>query len=347
MSKKTFVAFTAGDFGDVIHCMAVLKAVAEKTGPVKMVYANRGECKGIEERIDVIKPLIEAQPYIAEVEKWEGCPVHWQSNGFRFSTYSRTKSLAQAHLDHYLTIQGLPSIKPDFRQPWIIDPDQLGPQYDTIIINRSSRYPNYLFPWREIVNKFGARIKFIGLQSEHDAFCAEFGNVGYFPTPTLLDAADTIAGSSLFIGNQSSCFALAEGMKHPRILEVCPTKPDVIVAAEQPNCQYSCDGALTIDGTIFPSQALKTTDIPRYEIPPRGWRYPHPDEPENRNIHIKGVSFPQVKHLIAQTYGVDLDTAEKMLCDFAYHDNPGFWASDSADAVTLTFREALANSVQP
>ncbi len=43
------------------------------------------------------------------------------------------------------------------------------------------------------------------------------------PTANLLEVARVIAGSRLFVGNQSCPAAIAEGLKHPMILEVFPT----------------------------------------------------------------------------------------------------------------------------
>jgi ADP-heptose:LPS heptosyltransferase len=39
------------------------------------------------------------------------------------------------------------------------------------------------------------------------------------PTPTLLDVARVIAGCKLFVGNQSSPRAIAEGLKIPVVVE--------------------------------------------------------------------------------------------------------------------------------
>jgi hypothetical protein len=53
-------------------------------------------------------------------------------------------------------------------------------------------------------------------------------NVPYHGTCPYRELAQLIAGSKLFIGNQSFPFALAEAMKCPRVLEVCPICPNCI-----------------------------------------------------------------------------------------------------------------------
>jgi hypothetical protein len=37
-----------------------------------------------------------------------------------------------------------------------------------------------------------------------------------------------IKGCELFVGNQSMAYAIAEIMKHPRVVEICPTAHNVI-----------------------------------------------------------------------------------------------------------------------
>ena len=81
-----------------------------------------------------------------------------------------------------------------------------------IVINRSSRYHNLLFPWRELVANRGHQMIFVGADREHEDFVRQFGFVPRFETATLLDVARLIAGSRMFIGNQSCPMAIALGL---------------------------------------------------------------------------------------------------------------------------------------
>ena len=58
----------------------------------------------------------------------------------------------------------------------------------------------------------------------------------YTPTKNFLEVAQLIAGSKLFIGNQSAPYAVAEGLKHNSILEVTLPSPDCIY--ERDNGRY-------------------------------------------------------------------------------------------------------------
>jgi ADP-heptose:LPS heptosyltransferase len=50
--------------------------------------------------------------------------------------------------------------------------------------------------------------------------------------------ARVIRSARFFIGNQSFPFALAEALKVPRILEVCPQTPDVIPTGDHIGAAY-------------------------------------------------------------------------------------------------------------
>jgi hypothetical protein len=99
-----------------------------------------------------------------------------------------------------------------------------------VVIHRSPRYHNPLFPWKEVLEKYAGSVLMIGTHEEHEDLVSETGrkDVLHYETIDLLHAAAVIAGSSLFIGNQSCCFAIAEGLKHNAIQETWVEGPDCI-----------------------------------------------------------------------------------------------------------------------
>jgi hypothetical protein len=162
-------------------------------------------------------------------------------------------------------------LEPDLSSPWLLT----GPPVDAIdiVVARTSRYGNGFFPWRQLVGEFGKHMHFVGLEHEYVDFCREFGYVARLPTADLYDVAKGIAGSALFIGNQSSPYAICEGLKHSSLLEVSPFSPDCIY--RRPNARFCCDGSLELEF------AGKTLSTPAYnvkaratlnETPPGGWR---------------------------------------------------------------------------
>ena len=95
-----------------------------------------------------------------------------------------------------------------------------------IVINRAPRWQGFHFPWREILEAFGGEMVFIGLPEEHGAFEKEFGRVRYHRTDDLLEAARIISGAEIFMGSQSACLAIANGLRKRSVVEVCPYGPD-------------------------------------------------------------------------------------------------------------------------
>lgn len=81
------------------------------------------------------------------------------------------------------------------------------------VINRTNRWlPPQLSPaWAE--SDWSKDAVFIGLDNEYRDFVRTTGyDIQHYPTYTMLDMAEVIAGSDLFVGNQSSALALAIGL---------------------------------------------------------------------------------------------------------------------------------------
>lgn len=108
-------------------------------------------------------------------------------------------------------------IKKTLRQtPWISVPSSKQHQEKTIVINRTSRWlPAGLSnKWQEWKDQgYESRSVFIGLEHEYREFQNITGwAIPYQPTTTALEIAQYIAGSDLFIGNQSFALSLSIGM---------------------------------------------------------------------------------------------------------------------------------------
>ena len=72
-----------------------------------------------------------------------------------------------------------------------------------------------LLSWRRIMERYKNKAMFIGLPEEHDAFQREFGTIEYRRTENILEVAELIAGSQMFVGNQSCPAWIAIGLAHP------------------------------------------------------------------------------------------------------------------------------------
>lgn len=99
---------------------------------------------------------------------------------------------------------------------WLSVPKPRKVEGRSIVINRTARWtPRLLSPqwdqWRS--QGFEQQAIFVGLAEEYESFCRSTGwQIPHQKTETMLDVAEYIAGSKLFIGNQSMALSLAIGL---------------------------------------------------------------------------------------------------------------------------------------
>lgn len=326
-----------GDLGDILHSLPILKAI----GNVNLyVRDNNTICKKIVHRMPLLEPLLREQCYIKEFTEHTDQPIHWSAGEFR-KYHKLTSSLLQAHMLHYQGQKHLPKLNVYPASPSIDiftpDPTAKG----RIVINRTDRYPNRLFRWKDIVRHYGAALMFVGHPDEHQAFCEQFGTVDYRPTENLLEVAQLIAASELFIGNQSACFAVAEGMKHRRLLEVYPQQPDVIVDPPGGSALYSVDGSLDIPAmgrlpalkcgsTITNINYLKNPN----QQPKTGWKLD--------NYH--DVSYSCLKRQVMANLRMTDKEAHKAIFDALAEREPSYFDRGSQPIEVRPFEQAIANA---
>lgn len=214
-TERTFVH--GGDVGDLIYALPTMKALG---GGNLLLVPHAVREPFTETKAQKLAPLLSIQPYLKSVEF--ASSIHGEVcnfNHFR-QRYVKGKSLAQIQSEMFgkncTTLE----------QPWLQVDRPVRSEKHCVIMHRSSRYHNADFPWKAVVEKYGQHALFVGLRKEWEVFCKEFGQIEYHPTADFLELARLIAGSKLFIGNQSAPYSIAEGLKHPAILESCPSCQD-------------------------------------------------------------------------------------------------------------------------
>lgn len=203
-----------------------------------------------------LKPLLLSQSYIAQVLSWEEFAPDTYKLWCDFFKILRTpKEMIEFHNLHfshtfvdldkiYLTPTNIPfgnihrwpwycypDMACDLSKPWLeVEPDDS--MQDTIIVNRTLRARNDSINYRFLK---GSPVIFVGHVDEFERFGIEneLPDLIYLETMNLLELAVAIRSCKFFIGNQSLCFALAEAMKVPRILETCSYLPNVIPCGEK------------------------------------------------------------------------------------------------------------------
>ncbi len=225
----------AGDIGDVIFSLPTIRALG---GGALCLHSEKWTREPMtEEKVRSLRSLLMAQSYIEEVRWLDDVyspeePVNL--NDFRaeyFRTFKNPDFPKQRNLCEWI-LRTHGCDPEEQNKQWLqVEPFRVSP----VIVNRTGAgrkshhvYRNRSFPWREIVEKYKHDITFVGSSIEYADFCMRFGDVPRADTPDLHALARIIAGADLFIGNQSCAYAIAEGLKKPAILEVCPWRPNCL-----------------------------------------------------------------------------------------------------------------------
>jgi len=272
--------------GDLINALPGIKASCERMGTKAMIYlgldiewqmvpaiseGRESQVTMTHKTMEMLRPLLMSQSYIAGVESFEDAyPERYKAWCEAFKTHGDFKTAAawyrqpqeMVDLDkHHLVPIGMPygniyrwqfytypDMACDLSKPWLdISPFDSVVE-DLILINRTERCRNTMIDY-SFLSKYQDRLLFIGLESEWLRFKQDTGlTLPLFTAKDFLELAMMIKSCSFFIGNQSLCFSLAEAMKMPRVLEICPFLPNVIPSGNnafdfyfQSNFEYYVD----------------------------------------------------------------------------------------------------------
>jgi hypothetical protein len=212
---------TAAMFGDAIYSLCAMKAL----GGGHLVFWPKPYVREpmSVQKVDRIASFFASQPYVRTVrfKTHESPSVNLDDFRSKWMQLRRTGAHAQYNLcELFLLTFSLPLNLAN--AAWIEPPEinsdyaQLKPE---VIFSRSFRYRNNRFPWKSVLEKYRNVAVFLGSDNEWREFTETVGKVPHIETPTLIEAAWLISKCRLFCGNQSALYALAEGMKIPRIQE--------------------------------------------------------------------------------------------------------------------------------
>lgn len=223
----------SGHAGDIIYAIPAMYALAKGRKinlylklhqPVrdftkKMRHPN-GNVMLTEKTVELFAPLLLDQPAFNRCEALTDQQIHYDLTLFReFPFDYRMGSIARWYFLTY-------GISRDLSEPWLsVVPNES--YKDAIVVARSSRYHSPAIEYGFL--KRYSRIVFVGMQDEFEEMKKQIPNLEYKSVINFLELASIIAGSKLFIGNQSFPFSLAEALKARRVLEVFYQCPNVLV----------------------------------------------------------------------------------------------------------------------
>ena len=224
-SNRPKVFHHSGDMGDVIYSLPAIRALG---GGALYISADCRHPYPCPPRVKVgpewsasLATLTNAQEYIWNTQWTQRTPfsADYDLNEFR-KYYSQpsidpTSSLWALNRNHW-------GLKYEESESWlkVERPNPVAP----IVIARSARYHNDDFPWLQLAIKYGNQSVFVGTKEEYRAF--PFQSIPYQPTANLLELARVIAGSKVFIGNQSCPLAIALGLGKNVVTEAWKQNPN-------------------------------------------------------------------------------------------------------------------------
>lgn len=224
-------AFHSGCIGDIIYSIPTMKAL----GVTNLYVDDRPWTKPIVNRIDAFRRLIESQGIA--VKKHEDENIDFDLSTYRNGGMIYGDTIANR-------VARWMGVKIDLSKPWMQINEKNPATKGKIVVSRGARWHGEFFPWKRLVSELGEKMVFVGLPEEHQDFCSLFGNIEYLPTIDLYDVATAIAGADLFIGNQSSPNAIANGIHKESIIETCLYAFDCIY--DRPNTTFCHDGILKV-----------------------------------------------------------------------------------------------------
>jgi hypothetical protein len=237
---------TVGHFykaGDLITLLPGLQYLYRKNGTKTHIYQKIGmpsdysELQNVygnntsmnHEMFEMLKPLIECQPYIEKIEEWNGEPVELNTINSRDS---RLIPLPNSDLYFWMFFV-FPNLSCDLSIPWIELPPNGNIFHDIVtsehaIISRTERFLNNYIDYH-FLKDYQDRLIFSGTEKEHHRFCGEWKlDIPRLVLNNFLELAQAIKKCKFLLSNQTFAFHIADSMKTKRILEVCAAFPNTL-----------------------------------------------------------------------------------------------------------------------
>ncbi|MES2648038.1 MAG: hypothetical protein V4717_14260 [Bacteroidota bacterium] len=222
----------SGNAGDIIYALPAIFQLS-KNQPIHLhlqtnqpgKYGNAGHPLGNvmmnKRMIEMLSPLLLAQPDISTCDEYLEQHIDYDLDYVRKYPFQLNKG----NIIHwYYWAFG---VRADESKPWLnIKPDHL--YNNAIVLARSKRYNAPGIQYSFLVKY--ERVVFIGVEEEYELMKKQIPELLFQPVKNFYEMAMIIAGSKLFIGNQSFPFAIAEAIKVKRILEVYFQSPNVAVS---------------------------------------------------------------------------------------------------------------------
>ncbi len=214
----------SGKIGDVIYSLPTLRAL----GGGSLLLSPNAQLEFSEQSVRSLVPLLALQPYINSADIWKGEPVDFDLDRFRLQNY-QSGNLADCHLEAF-------GLRPENRNSVWLRSGEVSTM-SIVVFGRSLARRGVQGFWQKAYAELKDHAVLVGTGAEHEGFERDVGPVQYRPTRDMAELAAVIASCSLFVGNQSAPYAIAEALK-----KTCIQETDL----GAPNCIFDRAGALQV-----------------------------------------------------------------------------------------------------
>jgi hypothetical protein len=219
----------SGDLGDIIFSIPTIDALGGGTlcldpdGGVSsplVSWVGQPSTKLTIKSINELAPLLRIQKGIVDVVPWSGQKVKYDLDKFRKHIFFNNVCIS--HLDAFGLNHNLS------QKPWLNFPYKRKlPK--RVVISRSPPYHGNFTFWVHQLVRIKNDAIFVGIQKEHEIFEYTFGHkIDFYPTPSILDLAETINSAGTLFCNQGLPHAIAEGLHHRLVCEVYRVYPSAV-----------------------------------------------------------------------------------------------------------------------
>ncbi|MCP4051804.1 MAG: hypothetical protein GY739_01860 [Mesoflavibacter sp.] len=233
IQNKTEINFShSGHLGDLIYALPLIQELSKTKKCNLYVKVNQsynghyfkhpsGNIKISSRSYDMLLPLLRQQNFLNKIEKFSDQKIDVDLDSFRALPISK-----QFHsIRWYFHLTG---IQADMTLPYLdVKPHEI--IKNKIIIVRTFRSRNMYVDY-SFLKKYD-NLLFIGTKEEYIDIKKSIPNLEYYDVKDFLEMAQIIKACKFYISNQTFSYALAEGLKVPRLLEAYPNFPVVFPIA--------------------------------------------------------------------------------------------------------------------
>ena len=228
--KKELNFLHSGHCGDLIYSLSIVKKLStthkcnfyvgiNKKIPDEDYFKHPANKVYIDDRMcNLLLPLLKQQNFIKHAKKHENETIDVDLDTFRDFPIN----LSFNSCKWYFHLIGEQS---DLSKPYLECPEHKNLK-DNIVILRSFRARNHFINYKFLQN-CNYDLIFIGLENEYEDLKKDVPKLKFYEPSDFFEMGQIIKSSKFFLGNQSIAFAIAEGLKIPRLLECRPDFPVV------------------------------------------------------------------------------------------------------------------------